>query len=243
MKFILKTLIFKKVKTFNLRFFLRELIGLYRYIKAKKVYSFENHPVNISDNSPDSKQFNEESANSLNLLPKIGLTRKENALSNRAPIMPEPLKSWYIDPNLNVVLNHETRGHMIDDLLRYSYCAAYAQIQGLSPKSRHFPQELAPAHANWDTGTHSDRFRVQVASKYATTVTSHISKDGHYFVHYDLQQCRSLSVREAARLQTFPDNYIFSGSNGSKYKMLGNAVPPNFSEIIAKVIKKIIPVH
>ncbi|ALS34633.1 DNA (cytosine-5)-methyltransferase 1 [Pseudoalteromonas translucida KMM 520] len=182
------------------------------------------------------KQFNEESANSLNLLPKIGLTRKEKALSNKAPIMPEPLKSWYIDPSLKVVLNHETRGHMVDDLLRYSYCAAYAKIQGLSPKSRHFPQELAPAHANWNTGTHSDRFRVQVANKYATTVTSHISKDGHYFVHYDPQQCRSLSVREAARIQTFPDNYIFEGTRTNQYVQVGNAVPPYLAQQIGGVI-------
>ncbi len=138
------------------------------------------------------------------------------------------------------MLNHETRGHMVDDLLRYSYCAAYAQIQGLSPKSRHFPQELAPAHANWDTGTHSDRFRVQVADKYATTVTSHISKDGHYFVHYDPQQCRSLSVREAARLQTFPDNYIFEGTRTNQYVQVGNAVPPYLAFQIGQAILKVL---
>lgn len=181
-------------------------------------------------------QFDPESANSLNLQPKIGLSRIETVLSDKTPAMPEPLKAWYIDPNLNVVLNHETRGHMVDDLLRYAYCAAYAQIKGSSPKSRHFPQELAPAHANWDTGTHADRFRVQVADKYATTVTSHISKDGHYFVHYDPQQCRSLSVREAARLQTFPDNYIFEGTRTNQYVQVGNAVPPYLAQQIGQVI-------
>jgi len=186
------------------------------------------------------KQFDPESANSLNLEPKIGLSRTESALSGKTPTMPESLKAWYIDPNLNVVLNHETRGHMVDDLLRYSYCAAYAQIQGLSPKSPHFPQELAPAHANWDTGKHSDRFRVQVADKYATTVTSHISKDGHYFVHYDPQQCRSLSVREAARLQTFPDNYIFEGTRTNQYVQVGNAVPPYLAFQIGQAILKVL---
>jgi DNA (cytosine-5)-methyltransferase 1 len=184
------------------------------------------------------KQFDPESANSLNLQPKIGLSRIETALSDKTPVMPEPLKSWYIDSNLNVVLNHETRGHMVDDLLRYAYCAAYAEIEGSSPKSRHFPKELAPAHANWDTGTHADRFRVQVADKYATTVTSHISKDGHYFVHYDPQQCRSLSVREAARLQTFPDNYIFEGTRTNQYVQVGNAVPPYLAQQIGKIILK-----
>jgi len=186
------------------------------------------------------KQFNEESTNSLNLKPKIGLTRTEKALSGKVPAMPEPLRSWYIDLNLKVVLNHETRGHMVDDLLRYAYCAAYAEIEGLSPKSRHFPKELAPAHANWETGTHSDRFRAQVANKYATTVTSHISKDGHYFIHYDPQQCRSLSVREAARLQTFPDNYIFEGTRTNQYVQVGNAVPPYLAQQIGEIIIKLI---
>ncbi|MEL0636393.1 DNA cytosine methyltransferase [Marinomonas sp. TI.3.20] len=185
------------------------------------------------------KQFNADTISRLNLQPKNRLARKERKLSNNALNMPVSLQNWYIDPNLQVVLNHESRGHMADDLLRYAYCAAYAKIKGVSPKSRDFPKELAPAHANWETGTHADRFRVQVANKYATTITSHISKDGHYFVHYDPQQCRSLSVREAARLQTFPDNYIFEGNRTNQYVQVGNAVPPYLAKKIGEIITKI----
>ncbi|GGB21680.1 DNA cytosine methyltransferase [Agarivorans gilvus] len=119
--------------------------------------------------------------------------------------MPEHLIEWYRVVEPPCVLNHETRGHMKSDLLRYAYSAAYTQLSGgTSPKARDFPDDLAPAHENWTSGSHADRFRTQAANKCSTTVTSHISKDGHYFIHYDPKQCRSLTVREAARLQTFP---------------------------------------
>jgi DNA (cytosine-5)-methyltransferase 1 len=154
------------------------------------------------------------------------------------------LKKWYSDPRLNVVCNHETRGHIVTDLHRYLFCACYSLAaksgNRLTPKADEFPKALAPAHANWESGHFSDRFRVQAAKRVATTVTSHISKDGHYFIHYDPTQCRSLTVREAARIQTFPDNYFFVGNRTQQYTQVGNAVPPYLARKIARIVFRLL---
>ncbi len=148
------------------------------------------------------------------------------------------------DPHLTSITGHETRAHMASDLHRYLYASVFAEVSGKSPKLRDFPGFLLPAHKNVQEGragiAFEDRFKVQVANCEATTITSHIAKDGHYFIHYDPEQCRSLTVREAARLQTFPDNYHFEGSRSACYLQIGNAVPPALAKQIADIVADVL---
>ncbi len=151
---------------------------------------------------------------------------------------------WFLDPRLKGVCNHATRTHMVKDLHRYLYAACYAKTHRVSPILGDFPRDLLPHHQNVESalghGNFADRFRVQVACKPATTVTSHIAKDGHYYIHPDPKQCRSLTVREAARLQTFPDNYFFCGPRTAQYTQVGNAVPPLLAKQIAEIVLDIL---
>ena len=145
-------------------------------------------------------------------------------------------KDWYLDESLTGVLNHNTRGHLPMDLYRYLYYASEGLRTRVSPKLSTLPEWLLPEHKNAKSGKFDDRFRVQLRGKPANTITSHISKDGHYFIHPDPKQCRSFTVREAARIQTFPDNYFFCGPRTSQYVQVGNAVPPLLANQMAKII-------
>lgn len=151
----------------------------------------------------------------------------------------EDLAWWYLDDRLGGACNHFSRAHMNSDLHRYLFAACFAKEYGQSPKMLEFPTRLLPDHKNAKSGHFDDRFKVQLAAQAASTITSHISKDGHYFIHYDPTQCRSLTVREAARLQTFPDNYFFEGPRTQQYIQVGNAVPPLLARKIADIVRDI----
>ncbi|MCL9805024.1 DNA cytosine methyltransferase [Flavobacterium amniphilum] len=153
-----------------------------------------------------------------------------------------PLRNWFADDRLNGVLHHNSRKHLLEDLKRYLFASRYTQIYNDFPRLEHYKkasEDLLPDHENTNSGKFTDRFRVQLPNIPATTVTSHISKDGHYFIHYDPVQCRSLTVREAARIQTFPDNYYFCGERTNQYHQVGNAVPPYLAFQIAEVVSGI----
>ena len=150
------------------------------------------------------------------------------------------LSNWYLDDNLTGHLNHESRSHMDSDLRRYLFNSVFTKVKGKPPLLNDYPEFLLPDHKNKKSGNHKDRFRTIDANKPSKTITSHISKDGHAFIHPDPLQCRSLTVREAARIQSFPDNYFFCGNRTQQYHQVGNAVPPYLAYQIAQVVHKIL---
>ncbi len=159
------------------------------------------------------------------------------------PSNENPLKDWYRDQQeFSGACHHITRTHLVQDLKRYMFSSMFAKTNDRFPRLHEFEEhsdELLPDHKSATSGKFADRFRVQLRNQPATTVTSHISKDGHYFIHYDPDQCRSLTVREAARIQTFPDNYLFCGPRTAQYHQVGNAVPPFLAYKIACIVENL----
>jgi DNA (cytosine-5)-methyltransferase 1 len=169
------------------------------------------------------------------------------SLKRTSNIKNKELRDWFYDKRLGrYITNHVTRNHMTSDLQRYLFCSVWGTISNRlnwasrSPKSKDYPKYLYPKHENFGSGKFADRFRVQPWDLAATTVVCHISKDGHSYIHPDYLQCRSMTVREAARIQTFPDNYFFVGTQTQQYIQVGNAVPPLLAIKIAKIISNIL---
>ncbi|MEZ6190414.1 MAG: DNA (cytosine-5-)-methyltransferase [Phycisphaerales bacterium] len=164
---------------------------------------------------------------------------------SETPKIHRTMRNWFLDPRLNGVCNHQSRGHMATDLHRYLFTACFGEIHNRSATLADFPEGLLPDHKNAtpdrkQNAPFADRFRVQLADLPSTTIVSHIAKDGHYYIHPDPTQCRSLTVREAARLQTFPDNYRFVGNRTAQYHQVGNAVPPLLAHQIADIVYDLI---
>ena len=91
---------------------------------------------------------------------------------------------------------------------------------------------------NYSTGSFHDKYYRLRADQPSKTIVAHLRKDGNSYVHPT--QVRSLSVREAARLQSFPDSYIFTGSRGDQFQQIGNAVPPRLGKAIAGQLLRIL---
>lgn len=134
------------------------------------------------------------------------------------------------------VLNHKARCHHKRDLRIYKIAIKKA-MEGERLRYKEVPQEDS-THKN--KVNFEDRFKVHWWYDIPHTIVAHISKDGHYNIHPDIRQCRSLTVREAARIQSFPDNFKFEGPRTWQFTQVGNAVPPLMAQAIAKAVKEMI---
>jgi len=155
----------------------------------------------------------------------------------------EYLKSYTLRNGIDILTQHVARPHREQDKEIYKIAVQKWEKKQERLNYNDLPEKLK-THKN--RTSFFDRFKVVAADlPYSQTVVAHIAKDGHYYIHPDEKQNRSISVREAARLQSFPDDYYFEGeregaNRTAAFKQIGNAVPPLMAYAIAKSIKELL---
>lgn len=144
-------------------------------------------------------------------------------------------KKYHIREKLDFYTQHISRPHNTNDLAIYKIVQDKWNNEKHRLKYNDLPKKLRTQN---NISSFLDRFKVVDLNGLSHTLVAHIAKDGHYYIHPT--QTRSISVREAARLQSFPDDYFFEGSRTAAFTQIGNAVPPLMSQILAKTIKEIL---
>ena len=162
-------------------------------------------------------------------LPKLNPGEGEN----EQHVKPLKKKNDYLMKIANdsgIVYNHSARNHNDADRERYRILSEHKnwQLKDL--------QVVRPDLIHHDPKHFGNRYTVQESDKPGKTVVAHLYKDGNLFIHPDPEQARTFTVREAARIQSFPDDFVFEGSKTEQFKQVGNAVPPLMAETFAKTL-------
>lgn len=175
-------------------------------------------------------------ADLLSDLPKIQSGESNNSYATKK--FSAYLETTGIRKKDDILTWHVARPHISRDRKIYKEVITAWVKDKKRIKYTDLPEELC-THRN--RTAFLDRFKV-VASDLSTchTMMAHISKDGHYFIHPDIDQARSITVREAARIQSFPDDFYFEGSRTAAFTQVGNAVPPLMARGIAEKIKEML---
>ncbi len=170
-------------------------------------------------------------------LPKILSGQGEWGVSKYTKKTNEYLESTQIRNGIDFITQHLSRPNNANDLEIYRIAVEKWVNEGKRLNYAELPQKLI-RHNNITSFT--NRFQVVNPDGVSHTVVAHISQDGHYYIHPDIVQNRSITVREAARIQSFPDDYYFEGSRSAAFKQIGNAVPVLMAQGIARKIKELI---
>ena len=158
-------------------------------------------------------------------------------VTNYTAIKNDYLQKFELRNGVDFVTQHISRPHNERDLAIYKIAI---QKWNKGKERLRYPDLQQELKNHKNESSFIDRFKVVDGKGFSHTVVAHIAKDGHHYIHPDIKQCRSISVREAARLQSFADDYYFEGSRSAAFKQIGNAVPPLMAYSIAKKIKSLL---
>ena len=160
---------------------------------------------------------------------------EQNNITKYAKPTTKYLKKFELRNGVDFVTQHIARPHNERDLSIYKIAINKWLKKSERLKYPDLPSELK-THKNEKSFV--DRYKVVDINGLSHTMVAHIAKDGHHYIYPDNKQIRSLSVREAARIQSFPDDFFFEGGRSAAFRQIGNAVPPLMANKIAKKIKE-----
>jgi DNA (cytosine-5)-methyltransferase 1 len=202
-------------------------------ITSKEVYNLieKTHYAPTDNNKNGLKKFRSVK-DAISDLPSYFPGEGEEEISFSSNINNEYVELMRVK-NTNKLYNHTARNHNNLDRERYKILSANKwQLKDLN--------KVRPDLVHYNPKHFVNRYTVQEFDKPGRTVVAHLYKDGNLFIHPDPKQERTFTVREAARVQSFPDDFKFLGARTHQYKQVGNAVPPLMSYQIAKAIKKVL---